>query len=333
MPVITECHDEQGNDINLLVNGGFENIGGPTDEDGGTLDRGSWGVFSKIPGWTSGHESDSNAAGLEIQNNTVIPAKEGNNYVELDSDTLNPGDPAPTSTNASIYQDVETVDGNNYVLSFSYSPREGNPATDGIEVWFDGQLITTIDSGTKGQWTDYKFVVEAGEGDGTPDLSRLEFKAVGSADSLGGFLDNVSLTACALVDEDALPNGIEGGPGDDGLIGACFEGSLGVNFGADGGKSIEFLTSGQPSLKSHGATVNYFWNDATDTLIGYTGASSGKNNPANWVFTVEVQSLDNGGEYKFTLLKPLDHPDSNDNHADDKTDNGTGSFEDTWSSS
>ena len=36
------------------------------------------------------------------------------------SDALNPSDAKPGSTNASIYQDVETVDGNNYVLSFSY---------------------------------------------------------------------------------------------------------------------------------------------------------------------------------------------------------------------
>ncbi len=331
MPVITECHDEQGNDINLLVNGGFENIGGPTDEDGGVLDRGSWGVFSKIPGWTSGHESDSNAAGVEIQNNAVIAAKEGNNYVELDSDTLNPGDPAPTSTNASIYQDVETVEGNNYVLSFSYSPRVGVESSDGIEVWFDGVKVATIDSGKVGEWKEYTFVVEAGEGDGTPDASRLEFKAVGTADSLGGFIDDVSLTACALVDEDALPNGIEGGPGDDGPIGACFSGSLGVNFGADGGKSIAFFGEDylQPNLKSHGQEVNYEWVSAPGglgTLIAYIGG-----NPfdaSKQVFTVEVQSLDNGGEYKFTLLKPLDHPDSNDNHADDKTDNGTGSFED-----
>ncbi|MBA4026550.1 MAG: hypothetical protein C0482_29770, partial [Gordonia sp.] len=97
-----------------------------------------------------------------------------------------------------------------------------------------------------------------------------------------------------------------------------------VNFGADGGKSIEFATTGQPTLFSHGVQVKYAWDNATKTLIGYTGT----NVPANWVFTVAVESLDNGGEYKFTLLKPLDHPDSNNDHADDKTDNGTDSFED-----
>jgi VCBS repeat-containing protein len=327
MPVITECHDEQGNDINLLVNGSFENLGA---ENGGNLDRGSWGVFSKIPGWTSGHESDSTAAGVEVQTAGAVGLTPhgGNNYVELDSDSLNPGDPAPSTTNASIYQDVDTIGGDNYVLSFSYSPRTGDESTDGIEVWFDGKLTATIDSGEVGKWSDYTFVVKAGEGDGTPDSSRLEFKAVGTADQLGGFIDDVKLTACALVDEDALKNGIEGGPGDDGPIGACFTGSLGVNFGADGGKSIVFSQTGQPDLTSHGNQVHYFWNAATDTLIGYTGSSSGKNNPANWVFTVAVESLDDGGQYKFTLLKPLDHPDSNNDHADDPTDSGKGSFED-----
>ena len=167
-------------------------------------------------------------------------------------------------------------------------------------------------------------MVEAGEGDGTPDLSKLEFKAVGTSDSLGGFLDNVSLTSCAIVDEDALPNGIEGGPGDDGPIGACFSGSLGVNFGADGGKSIVFSQSGQPSLKSHNVSIQYAWVSAPGglgTLIGHTG---NVNDP---VFKVQVTSLDNGGEFKFTLLKPLDHPDT-DNIPNNEDDKGKGSFED-----
>ena len=196
-------------------------------------------------------------------------------------------------------------------------------------MYFDGQLVAEINSGTKGQWTDYKFVVEAGEGDGTPDLSKLEFKAVGTSDSLGGFIDNVSLTSCAIVDEDALPNGIEGGPGDD-VGGACFSGSLGVNFGADGGKSIAFSArQPQPNLKSNGQEVNYEWVVAPGglgTLIAYVGG-----NPfdaSKQVFKVEVTSLDNGGEYKFTLLKPLDHPDTNNNPADNNSDNGKGSFED-----
>ncbi|MBA4026559.1 MAG: hypothetical protein C0482_29815, partial [Gordonia sp.] len=205
MPVITECHDEQGNDINLLVNGSFEDIGGKGDEDGGKLDRGdnNWGVFSQIPGWKSGNATDPTQAGLEVQADGAVPqidAKDGEHYVELDSDALNPADSKPGSTNASIYQDVDTVEGNNYVLSFSYSPRVGDPATDGIEVWFDGVKVATIDSGKVGEWTEYTFVVEAGEdpADSTPDSSRLEFKAVGTSDSLGGFIDDVSLTACAL---------------------------------------------------------------------------------------------------------------------------------------
>ena len=325
MPVITECY-ERGN---LLVNGSFEDLG---KEDDGKLENGSWGVFSQIPGWKSGADeaNPSGLPGLEIQNSSAVGlvAKDGKFYVELDSDNLDQSDPAPSTTNASIYQDAATYEGHNYVLSFSYSPRTGDETTDGIEVWFDGVKVATINSGKVGEWKEYSFVVEAGEGDGTPDASRLEFKAVGSANELGGFIDDVSLTSCAIVDEDALPSGIEGGPGDDGPIGACFSGSLGVNFGADGGKSIVFSESGQPNLTSHGNPVKYFWNDATKTLIGYTGANAGKTDPANWVFTVALESLDNGGEYKFTLLKPLDHPDTDNIPGDDKNDHGKGLFED-----
>jgi VCBS repeat-containing protein len=320
-PTVTECH-ERGN---LLINGSFEDLG---TEDGGLLENGNWGVFTEIPGWKSGaSEADpSGVPGLEIQNNIVLVAKDGKHYVELDSDDLDVGKtPSPSTTNAAIYQDVATEAGHNYVLSFSYSPRQGDPTSDGIEVWFDGVKIAEIDSGTVGQWTQYTYVVQAGEGDDTPDLSKLQFKATGDADEFGGLIDDVKLTACALVDEDALPNGIEGGPGDDGIIGASFSGSLGVDFGADGGKSVVFSDTGQPNLTSGGATILYTWVAAPGglgTLIGHTG------DPANPVFTVQVTSLDNGGEYTFTLLKTLDHPDSNNNPGDDATDDGTGSFED-----
>ncbi len=158
------------------------------------------------PGWKSGNATDPTQAGLEVQADGAVPqidAKDGEHYVELELRCPESGRQKPGSTNASIYQDVDTVEGNNYVLSFSYSPRVGDPATDGIEVWFDGE-VATIDSGKVGEWTEYTFAVEAGEDptDSTPDSSRLEFKAVGTSDSLGGFIDDVSLTACALVDED-----------------------------------------------------------------------------------------------------------------------------------
>lgn len=141
----------------------------------------------------------------------------------------------------------------------------------------------------------------------------------------------ITESAVAHVDEDKLPAGIEGGPGDDGVVPASFTGTLGVNFGADEGKSIVFSETGQPSLKSHGQTVKYDWDgnpDGTGVLYGYVGSDS--DNPDSWVFKVEVQSLDNGGEYEFTLLQPLDHPDSNNINTkdDNKADDGKDSYED-----
>ena len=94
-----------------------------------------------------------------------------------------------------------------------------------------------------------------------------------------------------------LPNGIEGGPGDDGVHRHAFNGSLGVNFGADGGKSIAFLTSGQPNLTSHGLTVESPWMAQSDPKTGETGRLHRRDrNPANRVFTVTVTSLEDGGD-------------------------------------
>jgi hypothetical protein len=82
-----------------------------------------------------------------------------------------------------------------YTLSFWYSPRPGVAETsNGIEVYWDGDLLgSTITGTTTGStfWTEYTFSFY-----GTDQAeTSLMFSAVGTSDSFGGYLDNVSLTA------------------------------------------------------------------------------------------------------------------------------------------
>ncbi len=164
---------------NLLVNGDFENP---------HLAPGAWSVFSSISGWTT-----SSGPGIEIENNTIVTAQSGQQYVELDS-----------HANSSMAQTITGLSvGNNYDLSFWYRARTNNLQNDnGINMyWGDtspGDLNLAIANVTanQGGWTEYLRTLTA-----TDSTMYLGFAAVGLNNSLGGFIDNVQLTAARPVPE------------------------------------------------------------------------------------------------------------------------------------
>jgi hypothetical protein len=127
---------------------------------------------------------------FELRNHKVGDAQDGSNFIELDS-----------TGNTTIGQSFATLAaGASYALSFWYAPRAGVAASsNGIEVLWNGQQLgstITADGGSASGWTQYSFNVTALTGANT-----LSFRSVGANDSLGGALDNVSLTAAAPVPE------------------------------------------------------------------------------------------------------------------------------------
>ncbi|WP_369600411.1 DUF642 domain-containing protein [Hahella sp. SMD15-11] len=169
---------------NLIVNGDFE-----APELTGT----SWQVYSSIPGWDK-----TAGAGIEIQRNTVVAAQSGNQYVELDSHY-------GTHTNSTMSQVVNTTAGDLYTLSFWYRPRTDNGHNDnGINVLWDvfgGDLGTFVASNEVLNLEDYRRSTHNGWMNFTLDLLAsanqmvLSFQADGKDNTLGGFIDNVSLVA------------------------------------------------------------------------------------------------------------------------------------------
>ena len=154
----------------LVTNGSFENPG-----------VASWGIQSSILGWTGG------AYGIEIQPNGTlggVSAFDGNQYVELD-----------TTANSSMWQDLSTTASNTYTLSFAYMPRPDNAGgslSNMIEVFWGGSKLGTVTGKSKlGPWLEVEFANLAAL---TPS-TRLEFRAAGTSDSYGGFIDGVVVTA------------------------------------------------------------------------------------------------------------------------------------------
>lgn len=164
---------------NLVVNGGFESP---------ALGYGSWNVFSSIHGW-----SIQSGCGLEIQNHVAGSPLEGAQQVELDSH-------CPTT----IFQNLQTEPGRAYELSFGYSPRPG-VGDNRVRVYWDGQLVSELNASGSGladtSWQHITVQVTA-----SGASTRLTFADASTADSLGGYIDAVSVSVAACTVDPGAPS-------------------------------------------------------------------------------------------------------------------------------
>jgi hypothetical protein len=151
---------------NIVVNGSFELP---------ALSNPSWSLFDSIPGW-----SLASGPYIEVQNHVAGSPFDGNQFVELDS-----------TAESAIFQDLPTVAGVQYYLSFAFSPRPG-VAENKMGVSWNGLPVTTLSADGSAladtNWTVYSFTVAA-----TSTTTRLQFSGLGPSDSLGEYVDAVSV--------------------------------------------------------------------------------------------------------------------------------------------
>jgi hypothetical protein len=148
----------------------------------------SWSVFRNLPNWRT-----ASGAGIEVQtkNSVGLNPHSGEFYVELDSDPRG-------QSNSRMEQDIFLNTGR-YELSFFYSPRNPVPNnTDGIafdiKVGALAESFVTSTDGERGKWTQITrsfFVKDAG-------TYTLGFEANQNQDTLGGFIDTVSIAPVPL---------------------------------------------------------------------------------------------------------------------------------------
>ncbi|MDX1984871.1 MAG: DUF642 domain-containing protein [Bryobacteraceae bacterium] len=147
----------------LVTNGGFEtpNI---------TPDQSRFPVT--VPGW-----SVIGAAGLELQRGVGgATAYEGAQWAELD-----------ITSNTTIFQDLATVPGQQYLLRYSVANRPG-VASSAVRVSWGGAVIDEHTVSAQG-WLRVIKLVQA-----TAPTTRIQFEARGASDSQGDWLDAVSVT-------------------------------------------------------------------------------------------------------------------------------------------
>jgi len=175
----------------ILINGSFEYP---------VLGEASWNIFdsgSEGLGWTvewvPGSGDGYSPAKLELHNIHAVGVTpyNGSQYAELDTDWDGPSglirnEPASVA----ISQMINTCDYNCYKVTFYYLPR---PRTldNGLAVYWDGNLVFSVTNPSVTEWT--KVVITSLSGAHLKTKTELKFVETGTADSLGMFLDNVSV--------------------------------------------------------------------------------------------------------------------------------------------
>jgi hypothetical protein len=168
---------------NLVTDGSFESA---------ALTAGTYALYGggSLAGWTA-LPGDQ----IEVRDAIVGTAKDGNNFVELDS-----------ANNSSMLTTIDTTAGQTYSLTFWYS---GRPASSSYNGAFPGGVVPASSDGlsvnygtgaiavasptnttSDNLWTEFTTVFEA-----TGSSTTLMFSATGTDDSYGSSLDDISVLA------------------------------------------------------------------------------------------------------------------------------------------
>jgi hypothetical protein len=161
---------------NLIQNGGFEDIG-TSSALGGFGNASTWQIYSSIPSWDASQN-------VEIwTNNFNVPAYEGKNILELNAH------PGNANGSFSIYQEFDTVVGQQYELTFAGRKRERN-RNESFQVEV-GDLLASITNQAFGVWNEYSYIFTALDTSTTLSFTSLD----GGRDTTGNLLDAVSVTS------------------------------------------------------------------------------------------------------------------------------------------
>jgi hypothetical protein len=125
----------------------------------------------------------------------VVNAYEGDQYVELDSHNFD-GRSKHEDSNSFMIQEVEGLTiGSWYELSFWYQPRTNELSDNGIYAYWGADTLDQVlevdgRKSTFGGWTNFSTVLVA-----TASEMNVGFQAFGKENTLGGFLDDVTLVS------------------------------------------------------------------------------------------------------------------------------------------
>lgn len=164
---------------NMLVNASFED---PT-ADANAFESGFYEVFPTVTGWLS--------SSFEVWNNMFGGASAGSQNLELDVDSA-----------TTITQEVTTVPGATYKLSFDFSARPG-VADNSVEASADGNLVASASLNgsavSETIWGNYYGTFVA-----TEASTEITFSDTAGSNGEGSLLDNTSLCLVSIPDDTTI---------------------------------------------------------------------------------------------------------------------------------
>jgi predicted ribosomally synthesized peptide with SipW-like signal peptide len=193
----SQCIENVDPSANLILNGDFE-VPEVTDPakwqifQTGTTGL-EWTVEWNGGSTTYGGRTRPEAALVEYHEGVLGNAAHGDQYAELDSDWYGPNDPLNGEPALiKIYQNVATTIGTKYKLHYYYAPRPNTAVGQNIlDVEINDVNVAHHDLGAGGGsilWQEYTYEFVAGT-----TSTKVEFIGGGTNDSLGVFLDYVTL--------------------------------------------------------------------------------------------------------------------------------------------
>ena len=183
--------------VNLLKNADFETPVVATAQNWDIVPDSTAGLDWKVE-WNGGSPTFETVNRPEIANlelhkgvNGWLP-QDGAQYAELDADWFGPVDPLNNEpASVKISQEIATIPGYEYKIEYHFSPRPGTSEVDNnlVTAWDADVLGThTGAGGSNTSWTKYSKSAEA-----TSEKAVVSFMDDGTPNSLGTFLDNVSV--------------------------------------------------------------------------------------------------------------------------------------------
>jgi hypothetical protein len=264
---------------NLVVNGSFETpvVTDPSGWDifpSGTPGLG-WDVFwGPNDATTYNGQTRPEPANLELQQNGHLgyQAADGNQWAELDTDWFGPNTPSmsyPSSVN--IYQNIPTIPGDQYALSFEFSPRPDAPNANEniIRASWNDDTVADISraniSGTHNEWETYNYTLLA-----SSTVSKIGFCDLGIPDGVGTYLDNVIIT-----DLGASTTATSTNPGGGGGTGTTTATSTDPGNGGGGTGTTTATTTPTGGSGGGGSSSNGGSSGGAVTASGYGGNFGG----------------------------------------------------------
>ncbi len=177
--------------LELIQNGGFE---------APALSNPSWSIVPDsnpllkwLVSWVI--PQGNGTLGLEIQNHVAGDPAVGDQHAELDGDHP-----------VMISQDIATIPGQNYALTFKYSPRPGRNGLDNeIQVKVDGTVVGGTLSVDGSPNSNTVWSSEVRNFTAANATTSIAFDDIGTDTSYGGYIDDVSLR-CVPPVVDVCPN-------------------------------------------------------------------------------------------------------------------------------